>query len=142
MQLLKRPGDFDIMLCPNLFGDILSDQGAMLSGSLGLLPSASLNEKGFGLFEPAGGSAPDIAGQDIANPIAQILSVGLLFRHGLGQPRGDELIQASVSRVLEEGYRTRDLVEAESGRQPSSEQVCGTQEMGERINQQLKAIAD
>ncbi len=84
MQLIKDPSQFDVLLCSNLFGDILSDECAMITGSMGMLPSASLNEEGFGLYEPAGGSAPDIAGKNIANPIAQILSPALLLRYSLG----------------------------------------------------------
>lgn len=84
MQLIKDPSQFDVLLCSNLFGDILSDECAMITGSMGMLPSASLNEQGFGLYEPAGGSAPDIAGKNIANPIAQILSAALLLRYSLG----------------------------------------------------------
>lgn len=83
MQLIKDPSQFDVILCSNLFGDILSDECAMISGSIGMLPSASLNDQGFGLYEPAGGSAPDIAGKDIANPIAQVLSTALLLRYSL-----------------------------------------------------------
>lgn len=109
MQLLKRPDDFDILLCPNLFGDILSDQCAMLTGSLGLLPSASINESKFGLYEPAGGSAPDIAGQGIANPIAQILSLALMLEHSFERPDIAQSIRSAVEKALEEGARTSDL---------------------------------
>ncbi|MGE9550980.1 3-isopropylmalate dehydrogenase [Erwinia amylovora] len=109
MQLIKEPSQFDVMLCSNLFGDILSDECAMITGSMGMLPSASLNEQGFGLFEPAGGSAPDIAGKNIANPIAQILSLSLLLRYSLDAAEAADAIEEAVSRALAEGYRTGDL---------------------------------
>ena len=109
MQLIKDPSQFDVLLCSNLFGDILSDECAMITGSMGMLPSASLNEQGFGLYEPAGGSAPDIAGKGIANPIAQILSLSLLLRYSLNADEAAASIERAVSRALEAGYRTRDL---------------------------------
>lgn len=109
MQLIKNPNQFDILLCSNLFGDILSDECAMLTGSIGMLPSASLNEKNFGLYEPAGGSAPDIQGLNIANPIAQILSVSMLVRYSMNLPEIANKIDYSVRRSLLEGYRTIDI---------------------------------
>lgn len=109
MQLVKDPSQFDVMLCSNLFGDILSDESAMITGSMGMLPSASLNEKSFGLYEPSGGSAPDIAGKNIANPIAQILSLALLLRYSLDAEDAANAIEQAVSRALKEGYRTADL---------------------------------
>lgn len=109
MQVLRRPGSFDVMLCGNLFGDILSDECAMLTGSMGLLPSASLNEAGFGLYEPAGGSAPDIAGKGIANPIAQILSAALMLRYSFGQEEAARAIEAAVEKCIVEGIRTGDI---------------------------------
>ncbi|WP_387464857.1 3-isopropylmalate dehydrogenase [Photorhabdus sp. RM323S] len=109
MQLIKDPSQFDVMLCSNIFGDILSDECAMITGSMGMLPSASLNEKSFGLYEPAGGSAPDIAGKGIANPIAQILSAALLLRYSLGHHDAANAIEQAVNHVLEQGYRTTDL---------------------------------
>lgn len=125
MQLIKDPSQFDVMLCSNLFGDILSDECAMITGSMGMLPSASLNEQGFGLYEPAGGSAPDIAGKDIANPIAQILSLALLFRFSLGEDAAANAIEHAVNQALEQGYRTADLV--------GSGQAIGTNKMGDVI---------
>ncbi|SET58012.1 3-isopropylmalate dehydrogenase [Thorsellia anophelis] len=125
MQLVKAPSQFDIMLCSNLFGDILSDECAMITGSMGLLPSASLNENDFGLYEPAGGSAPDIAGQNIANPVAQILSLALLLRYSLHLDEAAHAIENAVNRALEEGHLTRDL--AGSGLSLS------TSEMGDKI---------
>jgi 3-isopropylmalate dehydrogenase len=108
MQLIKRPRDFDVMLCPNLFGDILSDECAMLTGSMGLLPSASIAEGSFGLYEPAGGSAPDIAGKGIANPIAQILSVALMLRYTFKEEEAASAIEAAVERVIA-SVRTADI---------------------------------
>ncbi|AXU96399.1 MAG TPA: 3-isopropylmalate dehydrogenase [Erwinia persicina] len=125
MQLIKAPSQFDVMLCSNLFGDILSDECAMITGSMGMLPSASLNEKGFGLFEPAGGSAPDIAGKNIANPVAQILSLALLLRYSLNETEAAEAIEHAINRALAEGYRTGDLA--------GSGTSIGTDEMGSTI---------
>ncbi|CAM3634851.1 3-isopropylmalate dehydrogenase [Rouxiella silvae] len=125
MQLIKDPSQFDIMLCSNLFGDILSDECAMITGSMGMLPSASMNEQSFGLFEPAGGSAPDIAGKDIANPIAQILSLALLLRYSLGAEEAATAIEQAVNKVLDRGHRTGDL--ANGGH------AVGTREMGDII---------
>ena len=109
MQLIRRPGDFDVMLCNNLFGDILSDECAMITGSMGMLPSASLNERGFGLYEPAGGSAPDLAGQDVANPIAQILSAAFMLRYSIRHEEAARAVEEAVNRVLHEGHLTADL---------------------------------
>ncbi|WP_369789007.1 3-isopropylmalate dehydrogenase [Rouxiella sp. WC2420] len=125
MQLIKDPSQFDVMLCSNLFGDILSDECAIITGSMGMLPSASMNEQAFGLFEPAGGSAPDIAGKDIANPIAQILSLALLLRYSLGAEEAASSIEQAVNQVLEQGHRTGDL--ANGGH------AVGTNEMGDII---------
>nr|WP_187308572.1 3-isopropylmalate dehydrogenase [Buchnera aphidicola] len=109
MQLIKNPNQFDVLLCSNLFGDILSDECAMITGSIGMLPSASLNEKNFGLYEPAGGSAPDIKNKNIANPIAQILSVSMLVRYSMNLPEIADKIDLSVHRALIEGFRTLDI---------------------------------
>ena len=109
MQLIKDPSQFDVLLCSNLFGDILSDECAMITGSMGMLPSASLNDQGFGLYEPAGGSAPDIAGKNIANPIAQILSLALLLRYSPDANDAATAIESAINRALEEGIRTGDL---------------------------------
>ncbi len=104
MQLIKDPSQFDVLLCSNLFGDILSDECAMITGSMGMLPSASLNEQEFGLYEPAGGSAPDIAGKNIANPIAQILSLALLLRYSPDADEAATAIEQAINRALEEGF--------------------------------------
>ncbi len=106
MQMVKDPSQFDVILCSNLFGDIISDECAMITGSMGMLPSASLNEKKFGLYEPAGGSAPDIAGQNIANPVAQILSAAMMLRFSCGQDAAADSIENAVNQALNAGYRT------------------------------------
>ncbi|MFA0440170.1 3-isopropylmalate dehydrogenase [Vibrio sp. 10N.286.49.C2] len=125
MQLIKDPSQFDIMLCSNIFGDIISDECAMITGSMGMLPSASLNESQFGLYEPAGGSAPDIAGKNIANPVAQILSAALMLRYSLGEEAAAQDIEAAVSKALSAGELTADL----SGDKPA----LSTSEMGDKI---------
>ena len=134
MQLVKDPAQFDVLLCNNMFGDILSDEVAMISGSMGLLSSASLNESNFGLYEPAGGSAPDIAGKGIANPIAQILSAALMLRYSLKQEQAALKIEQVVSDVLAAGKFTGDL--ADKGA-PS----LSTSQMGDAIVAALKANA-
>jgi 3-isopropylmalate dehydrogenase len=113
MQLLRAPSSFDVMLCSNLFGDIISDECAMITGSMGLLPSASINGSGFGLFEPAGGSAPDIAGQGIANPIAQILSASMLLRFSLNETAAADAIDQAVLQTLADGILTGELLAKE-----------------------------
>jgi 3-isopropylmalate dehydrogenase len=110
MQLVNRPADFDVIVTENMFGDILSDEAAMITGSIGMLPSASLGESGApGVFEPVHGSAPDITGEGIANPLATILSAALLLRHGLGMEDAAQAVESAVDRALEGGLRTRDL---------------------------------
>lgn len=110
MQLVRDPAQFDVMVTENMFGDILSDEASMITGSIGMLPSASLNETSFGLYEPSGGSAPDIAGKDIANPIATILSAAMLLRYSLNLKDEPDAIEASVSKVLDMNYRTGDIM--------------------------------
>jgi 3-isopropylmalate dehydrogenase len=110
MQLVSAPRHFDVVLTENMFGDILSDEAAMITGSIGMLPSASLGEAGApGLFEPVHGSAPDIAGQRVANPLAMFLSVAMMLRHGLGRDEPAAAVESAVDRALEAGLRTRDL---------------------------------
>ncbi|WP_104041832.1 3-isopropylmalate dehydrogenase [Vibrio hyugaensis] len=125
MQLIKDPAQFDVMLCSNIFGDIISDECAMITGSMGMLPSASLNESQFGLYEPAGGSAPDIAGKNIANPVAQILSAALMLRYSLGEETAAQDIETAVSKALSAGELTGDL----AGDNPA----LSTSEMGDKI---------
>jgi 3-isopropylmalate dehydrogenase len=123
MQLVSRPAEFDVIVTENLFGDILSDESAMLTGSLGMLPSASLGEAGApGLFEPVHGSAPDIAGRGVANPLATFLSTAMMLRHGLDRPEQAERIESAVDAVLEQGLRTPDLAAA-------GDATVGTDEM-------------
>ena len=126
MQLVRWPRQFDVMLCGNMFGDIVSDEAAMLTGSMGMLASASLNKENFGLFEPAGGSAPDIAGQGIANPIAQILSGAMMLRYSLDQDAAATAIEAAVSATLDKGIMTVDIATKGST-------TVGTREMGDAI---------
>lgn len=131
MQLVKNPHQFDVMLCDNMFGDIISDECAMLTGSMGLLASASMNASGFGLYEPAGGSAPDIAGKGIANPIAQILSAAMMLRFSLGRAEAAVAIEEAVARVLEMGIHTPDIAVDKS-------KAVGTAAMGDAIVRELQ----
>ena len=128
MQLVRQPKQFDVMVTGNLFGDILSDAAAMLTGSIGMLPSASLNRQKQGLYEPCHGSAPDIAGQDIANPLATILSVSMMLLHSLNAPKAAAAIEEAVKYVLASGYRTKDIVTDSSG-----EKIVGCRAMGEAV---------
>ena len=128
MQLVRQPKQFDVMVTGNLFGDILSDAAAMLTGSIGMLPSASLNRQKQGLYEPCHGSAPDIAGQDIANPLATILSLSMMLLHSLNTPKAAAAIEESVKNVLACGYRTKDIVTGASG-----EKIVGCKAMGEAV---------
>ncbi len=138
MQLCRRPGSFDVLVTENLFGDILSDEMAMISGSLGMLPSASLGSKKegtdlyFGMYEPSGGSAPDIAGQGIANPIAQILSASMLLRYSLGEGEAADALDAAVARTIDDGLRTGDIATGAEG-----ETRVGTREMADAVIERL-----
>jgi 3-isopropylmalate dehydrogenase len=133
MHLLSRPAEFDVMVMDNMFGDILTDEASMLSGSLGLLPSASINDTRLGLYEPIHGSAPDIAGQDIANPIGAILSIAMLLRYSLQQEAAANAIEDAVHTCLQNGLRTADLA-GEPGTQ-----VIGTAAFGAAVVQQISA---
>ena len=145
MQLVSRPADFDVVLAENLFGDILSDEAAMLTGSLGMLPSASLGAEGApGLFEPVHGSAPDIAGKGLANPLATFLSAAMMLRHGLGRGEDADRIEAAVDAVLERGLRTPDLasgtmVQPPTGEEPTPATEVGTAEMTAAVLDELRA---
>jgi 3-isopropylmalate dehydrogenase len=130
MQLVKDPHQFDVMLCGNMFGDIISDESAMLTGSMGLLASASLNTEKFGLYEPAGGSAPDIAGQGVANPIAQILSASMMLRYSFGLDEAADAIEAAVEKTLERGVHSIDIA-------VDKVKAVGTAAMGDAIAAQL-----
>ncbi|TET39957.1 MAG: 3-isopropylmalate dehydrogenase [Dehalococcoidia bacterium] len=133
MRLIQRPADFDVIVTENMFGDILTDEASMLAGSMGMLPSASLagvpkaGERTFGMYEPIHGSAPRRAGQNIANPIAMILSVAMMLRYSLGLVEEAEAIEKAINEVMEEGYRTYDIME-------ESKKRVGTREMGELIS--------
>ncbi len=126
MQLVRNPKQFDVIVTGNLFGDILSDEASMLTGSIGMLPSAALDEKGKGLYEPIHGSAPDIAGKGVANPLATLLSAAMMLRYSLRQPQAAERIEKAVSRVLRDGLRTPDI------HAPGTRKV-GTEEMGDAV---------
>ena len=126
MQLVRDPKQFDVILTENMFGDILSDEASMVTGSIGMLSSASLNETKFGLYEPSHGSAPDIAGQDKANPIATILSAAMMLRFSLDMDKEADAVEAAVQKVLTEGYRTGDIMSEEC-------KLVGTKEMGDLI---------
>jgi 3-isopropylmalate dehydrogenase len=126
MQLLKNPRQFDVIVTGNMFGDILSDEASMLTGSIGMLPSASLNEHGFGLYEPIHGSAPDIAGKDMANPLATILSAAMMLRYSFGDLDSANRIETAVKRVLADGYRTGDIKE-------EGAKMVGTAAMGDAV---------
>ena len=130
MQLVRAPRQFDVLLTGNLFGDILSDEAAMLTGSIGMLPSASLGSDGPGLFEPVHGSAPDIAGEDKANPMAMVLSAAMMLRIGLKQKAAADALEQAVDRVLAGGFRTGDLM-AEGCT------ALGCQAMGEELRKAL-----
>jgi 3-isopropylmalate dehydrogenase len=126
MQLVREPKKLDVVVTGNMFGDILSDEAAMLTGSIGMLPSASLNASGKGLYEPSHGSAPDIAGKNLANPLATILSVAMMLRFSLNQPEAAERVEAAVQRVLAQGLRTADIWS-------EGTQKVGTRDMGDAV---------
>ncbi len=136
MQLVKNPRQFDVILTENMFGDILSDEASMVTGSIGMLSSASLNDTKFGLYEPSGGSAPDIAGQGIANPIATILSAAMMLRYSFDLDAEASSIEAAVKKVLADGYRTIDIMPQEADKRASVTQV-GTSAMGDLIIERL-----
>ena len=132
MQIVKNPKQFDVILTENMFGDILSDEASMVTGSIGMLASASLNDSKFGLYEPSGGSAPDIAGKGIANPIATILSAAMMLRFSFDLDKEADAVERAVDQVLKDGYRTRDIMSA------GCTQV-GTKEMGDLICERIQA---
>ena len=132
LQLIRNPAQFDVIVTTNLFGDILSDEAAMLTGSIGMLPSASLGEK-TALYEPIHGSAPDIAGKNIANPLATILSVALMLRYSFSMPLEADLIEQAVTETLKEGFRTQDI-------QQPDKKLVGTEEMGDNVAKNLRKL--
>lgn len=131
MQLVKNPKQFDVILTENMFGDILSDEASMVTGSIGMLASASLNETKFGLYEPSGGSAPDIAGKGIANPIATILSAAMMLRYSFDLDQEAEAVEKAVERVLKDGYRTIDIMS-------EGKKLVNTAEMGDLICDRIR----
>jgi len=132
MQLIRNPAQFDVIVTTNLFGDILSDEAAMLTGSIGMLPSASLGEN-TALYEPIHGSAPDIAGKNIANPLATILSVALMLRYSLSMPQEASLIEKAVAQTLKEGFRTQDIHQ-------QNKKLIGTEKMGDAVAKNLRKL--
>ena len=132
MQLVREPKQFDVMVTTNMFGDILSDAAAMLTGSIGMLPSASINSNGLGMYEPIHGSAPDIAGQDKANPLATILSVAMMLRHSLGEPELADVVEHAVGKVLDERLRTEDIY-------TKDDKKIGTSAMGDAVVKIMKS---
>lgn len=137
MQLVRDPKQFDVILTENMFGDILSDEASMVTGSIGMLASASLNETKFGLYEPSGGSAPDIAGKGIANPIATILSAAMMLRYSFDLDREAEAIEQAVRDVLADGYRTVDIM-PQPGEPSEGVTRVGTSEMGDKICERIR----
>ena len=132
MQLIRNPGSFDVIVTENMFGDILSDEASMLTGSIGMMPSASLSSGTLGMYEPIHGSAPDIAGQDIANPIGTILSAAMMLRYSFGLSAEADAIERAVSAVLDAGFRTSDIYDGGEG-----QQKVGCQQMGRLICEQI-----
>ena len=126
MQMVREPKQFDVIVTSNLFGDILSDEASQVTGSIGMLPSASLADGNFGMYEPVHGSAPDIAGRDMANPMATILSAAMMLRYSFGLSAEADVVEAAVKAALADGYRTADIAKPE-------EKITGTVEIGKRI---------
>jgi 3-isopropylmalate dehydrogenase len=146
MQLVRSPGQFDVIVTSNLFGDILSDEASVLTGSIGMLPSASLGSPGdplakngrpMGMYEPIHGSAPDIAGQDVANPLGTILSAAMMLRYSFALEKEARAVEAAVSAVLDQGLRTRDIARLSGSAAGAGERILGTRAMGEAV---LKAL--
>jgi 3-isopropylmalate dehydrogenase len=145
MQLIRAPGQFDVIVTSNLFGDILSDEASVLTGSIGMLPSASLaagpgSANAMGMYEPIHGSAPDIAGQDLANPLGTILSAAMMLRYSFGLEREALALEGAVNAVLDAGLRTRDI--ARRDRNSGSERIVGTRAMGAAVLKALETGAD
>ena len=133
MQLVSRPKQFDVMVTGNIFGDILSDEASMLTGSIGMLPSASLDQNNKGMYEPSHGSAPDIAGKDIANPLATILSLSMMFKYTFNDNDKAEKIENAVRNVLKKGFRTKDIFSNDNI-------LVGCEEMGNKIIEELEHV--
>ena len=135
MQLVREPKQFDVIVTENMFGDILSDLAAMLTGSIGMLPSASLNDSKQGLFEPVHGSAPDIAGQNCCNPIAMIMSVAMMFKYSFNEVKAAQIIASSINSVIESGFCTKDIPIKDG-------KVIGTSELTKKIIGKLQDLYD
>ncbi|MCI7809750.1 3-isopropylmalate dehydrogenase [bacterium] len=133
MQIVRDPSQFDVIVTENMFGDILSDEASMITGSIGMIPSSSLGQTSRGLYEPIHGSAPDIAGKDVANPIGTILAAAMMLRYSFDMEKEADAIESAVSQVLDAGYRTRDILPAD----PTGYTLVGCQEMGRRIIENL-----
>ena len=133
MQIVKDPSQFDVIVTENMFGDILSDEASMITGSIGMIPSSSLGETSCGLYEPIHGSAPDIAGKDVANPIGTILAAAMMLRFSFDMEKEADAIESAVSKVLDAGFRTRDILPAD----PTGCTLVGCKEMGRRIIENL-----
>ena len=133
MQIVRDPSQFDVIVTENMFGDILSDEASMITGSIGMIPSSSLGQTSRGLYEPIHGSAPDIAGKDVANPIGTILAAAMMLRYSFDMEKEADAIESAVSQVLDAGYRTRDILPAD----PTGCTLVGCQEMGRRIIENL-----
>lgn len=137
MQMVRNPRQFDVIATSNMFGDILSDEASQITGSIGMLASASLGESGPGLYEPIHGSAPDIAGQDLANPLATILSAAMLLRYSFGLEKEAKAIEAAVEKVLDEGYRTGDIAGSERDAVKAAGKLVGTKAMGQLVVERI-----
>ncbi|MGA8941462.1 MAG: 3-isopropylmalate dehydrogenase [Thermoactinomyces sp.] len=137
MQIIQRPSSFDVLVTENMFGDILSDEAAILSGSIGLLPSASLGQGTFGLFEPVHGSAPDIAGQGVANPAATILSAAMMLRYSFGYKEAADAVEGAVKQVITKGFHTPDLVKVREGQ---SKLAVDTEEFGDLVIREMEQM--
>lgn len=137
MQMVRNPRQFDVIATSNMFGDILSDEASQITGSIGMLASASLGESGPGLYEPIHGSAPDIAGKDLANPLATILSAAMLLRYSFGLETEAKAIEAAVEKVLDEGYRTGDIAGSERDAVKAAGKIVGTKAMGQLVVERL-----
>jgi len=140
MQLVRNPGQFDVIVTSNLFGDILSDEASQITGSIGMLSSASLGDSGPGLYEPIHGSAPDIAGKDIANPLATILTCAMLLRYSFSLEREASCVERAVERVLDEGWRTGDIAGSADNRAALGAKLVGTRKMGDLVVQAIQSL--
>jgi 3-isopropylmalate dehydrogenase len=140
MQLVRNPGQFDVIVTSNMFGDILSDEASQITGSIGMLASASLGDSGPGLYEPIHGSAPDIAGKDLANPLATILTCAMLLRYSFSLEREAACIERAVERVLDEGWRTGDIAGSADNRAALGDRLVGTRKMGDLVVQAIQSM--